>query len=128
MKKRIIASIALLALFLIAVCSCAEEGYGFAGTSYIYEKPVGDGAFVININEDKTFSYLADVDGNYANGSWDYADGVLTLTEIKEDDTEVVNYFVIEENTIIFIAHGSDNFAWPTELEDGDRFFDMRSK
>ncbi len=128
MKKRIIAIIALLALALIAISACAEESYDFAGKSYIYEKLAGDGTFVININEDKTWSYLADADGNYANGSWEYADGVLTLTETGEDITEIVNLFLVEENTIVFIAHGSDNFVWPTNLEDGDRFFDMKSK
>ncbi len=110
MKKRIIAFIALLSILTLAFAACAKGDNDFAGKTYMYSKYIGDVAFIINIKEDNTFSYLSDFEGNFSDGTWKYDGEILTLTEIVDEETTIINKFRIEDGNLVFIAEGSDNF------------------
>ena len=128
MKKRITAIILLLALSALLFSACSKETYDFVDKSYIYAKLVNDGAFVITINEDGTFSYSeSSVSGSNSAGTWTYDDGILTLTNALDEENTLVNMFLIEDGTLVFIADGSTNLSEAT-FSDGDKFYDMSAQ
>ena len=53
--------------------------------------------------------------------SWTLKDGILALTEKRYNDVEMVNYFRVEGDSLVYQAEGSDNFIY-TKVEDGDKF------
>jgi hypothetical protein len=124
MKRRIVSFILLLSLLLISFSACAKGSNSFAGKTYLYTKFIGDVAFTITINEDNTFSYTPNPDGGYSYGTWEYANDILTLTEIYDDETTLVNNFRIEDGQIVFVAEGSDNFP-SVRITNNDKFIDI---
>lgn len=124
MKIRIIAFIALLSILTLTFAACSKGGNDFAGKTYMYSKYIGDVAFIITINEDNTYSYVSSQEGDYSHGTWTYADDILTLTEVIDEETTIINKFRIEDGQIAFIEDGSDNFPW-VRVWNNDKFIDI---
>ena len=126
MKKCIVLLCTLL-LFVPALTGCAEQKgkNSVAGKIYTYSgKPFSelesDEAFTITINDDGTYSYYESLLSSYiGNGKWSVADGVLTLSD--DSRPEIVNYFKIDGEDLVFLEEGSTNFLY-VKVKDGERF------
>lgn len=130
MKKHIAIPFSFL-LVVLCITGCAEKEEvqdnknSVAGKKYIYTgEPFSDiednYAFTITINDDGTYSYCESLLSSYLGlGKWSVNDYVLTLS----DDTgvEIINYFLIDGEDLVFIEENSTNFIY-VKVKDGERF------
>ena len=127
MKKKIISIVLLAAMMLFALASCSnnnvDSGYTFAGKTYIYEDESYGGSFYIVINEDGSFSYSEGPDSGYlAHGTWDYVNGVLTLTDdLHGSERKIVNNFFYVDGNLWYLTENSTGFP-SANVEEGDLF------
>lgn len=54
-------------------------------------------------------------------GSWVLEDGILVLSDDEEMGYPFVNYFRVEDDSLVFLAEKSTNFIY-VEVADGERF------
>ena len=93
-----------------------------SSTRYVYEGEGAGGDFTISIDNNGSFEYYDGALSSYfGTGSWSLNDGVITLHETRGGGRETVNLFRFEDERLIFISAGSDNFIYVT-LEDGAVF------
>lgn len=127
MKKKLLAIILLAAMMLFALASCGNkntnDGYTFAGKTYIYEGEGYGGSFYIIINEDGTFSYSEGPDSGYlAHGEWTYINGVLSLTDdLHGSERKIVNNFFFVDGNLWYLTENSTGFP-SANVEEGDLF------
>ena len=68
------------------------------GNTYVYEKDGFGGDFIININEDGTFSYYEGALSSYIGmGKWTLEGNTLCLADDEETGDSFVNYFKVDE-------------------------------
>ena len=120
--KKIIILMSLLLSFSLFSCSKSDEvaAYNVGGNTYVWEKEGFGGDFTITLNEDGTYEYYVGYLSSYIGmGNWEVRNDVLTLTESGGYD--ITFLFTVKEKEIVYIADGSDEFAYVT-VENGDRF------
>ena len=125
--KKFVSILSVLMLFVLFITGCTEQERenSVAGKIYTYSGEAfsefaNDYTFSITINDDGTYSYYESLLSSYiGSGEWSVTDGVLTLS----DDTgvEIVNYFLIDGDDIVFIEENSTNFIY-VKVKDGERF------
>ena len=125
--KRYFAILSALMLFVLFNTSCTEKESekSVVGKIYTYSGEAfseleSDYAFTITINDDGTYSYYESLFSSYiGTGEWSVTDDVLTLS----DDTgiEIINYFLIDGDDLVFIEENSTNFIY-VKVKDGERF------
>lgn len=123
MKKRIIAVIAVVALFMLTLASCdKEQNYDFTNKAYIYESLVNEGSFTIKINSDGTFDYSVPSYHVEITGNWEYKDNIITLKEPVEGEGYWQHKFSYDGANLFYVAEGSSGFPFAT-IADGDLFY-----
>lgn len=125
--KRYFAILSALMLFVLFITGCTEQKreksvadkiYTYAGEAFSGIE--SDYAFTITINDDGTYSYYESLLSSYiGTGEWSVSAEVLTLS----DDTgvEIINYFLIDGDDLVFIEENSANFIY-VKVKDGERF------
>lgn len=126
--KRYFAILSSLMLFVLFITGCTEQESekSVAGKIYTYSGEAfseieSDYSFTITINDDRTYSYCESLLSSYiGTGEWSVSDDVLTLS----DDTgvEIINYFLIDGDDLIFIEENSTNFIY-VKVKEGERFY-----
>lgn len=105
----------ILLSIVLLFCGC-EKTIDPAGKSYRCEDEGFGGTFDIQIKKDGSFSYYEGMLSSYIGmGSWTMNDNILTLSD---RDYNIVNYFSVNNNSLIFLAENSSNFTY-VQLEDG---------
>ncbi len=127
MKKYIVVLLCILILFVLSGIGCAEKesGSSVSGKKYIYSGEhlsglENDNDFTITINDDGTYSYNESSISSYiGHGKWSVNDDLLTLS----DDTgvEIINYFIIDGEDLVFTEENSTNFIY-VKVKDKERF------
>ena len=131
MKRFITLGLILILVMTLIGCNnnTTQTNTALLGEVYIYEKGgfggfEGDN-FVISIRNDGTWTYTEGMASSHLADpekcSWTLEDGILALTEKRYNDVEMVNYFRVEGDSLVYQAEGSDNFIY-TKVEDGDKF------
>ena len=121
MKRRIIASIVIIAILSLALVACAKESYSFTGKTYIYTSLINDGSFTITINENGTYQYSVPSYHVNITGEWEYENDILSLIEPTEDEYYMRHNFRIDGENLAYVAEGSSGFPFAT-INDGDLF------
>ena len=110
-------SLLLLALSLLGGCSRAVRAEDLAGKSYVYEKDGFGSDFVINLEEDGSFTYYEGALSSYIGaGEWTVEKDTLILEEKKRVFT-----FGVKGDDLIFRQEGSGDFLY-VKVSNGDRF------
>ncbi len=129
MKKFMLLVSALLTLALLVGCGNSDARKEESSEAAAARAFLSGGYFGI---ADKTGLSLYFGEGNdvhisesiaqssFRKGTWEYADGVLTITETFSSGVESVYRFRIEDEALVYIAEGSDNFG-ENALADGDK-------
>lgn len=128
MKKYTVVLLCILTLFVLSGIGCAEKESesSVSGKKYIYSGEhlsgfENDNDFTITINDDGTYSYNESSISSYiGHGKWSVSDDLLTLS----DDTgvEIINYFIIDGEDIVFTEENSTNFIY-VKVKDKERFY-----
>ena len=130
MKKHIAIPFSFL-LIVLCITGCAEKEEvldyknSVAGKKYIYSgEPFSDiednYPFTITINDDGTYTYSESLLSSYLGlGKWSVDDDVLTLTD--NTGVEIINYFLIDGEDLVFKEENSTNFIY-VKVKDGERF------
>ena len=125
MMRRYI-GITLILVIILNFTGCKNQDrdtINIAGKIYTYEKEGIGGEFKIYINDDGTFTYYEGMLSSYFGvGTWEIENSVITLTDDDEMGYALVNRFMIEGDTLLFIEEGSDNFLY-VKVKDGETFF-----
>ncbi len=126
--KRIVAALLMLCVFLsFPGCDREVGGAGISGKTYCWEREGFGGDFCIVLHEDGTMSYYEGLLSSHLGmGTWTLEKGILTITEGEKTGYAAANRFRVEEDAIVFLAEGSDNFLY-LKVTDGDRFFIQES-
>lgn len=136
MKKVCFLLAIVLCISLLAACGQKEPVYtteDVAGKTYTYEKDGCGGVFEINLFEDGTFQYYEGMLSSYIGmGTWTLDEhNVLCIKDqevgrFSDDFSKIemyvrINYFKVEEDCLVWMSEGSDNFLY-VDVEDSDRF------
>ena len=125
MMRRYI-GITLILVIILNFTGCKNQDrdtINIAGKIYTYEKEGIGGEFKIYINDDGTFTYYEGMLSSYFGvGTWEIENSVITLTDDDEMGYALVNRFMIEGDTLLFIEKGSDNFLY-VNVKEGETFF-----
>lgn len=136
MKKITLLLALLLCVSLLAACGQKEVTYtaeDVAGKTYTYEKDGCGGVFEINLFEDGTFQYYEGMLSSYIGmGTWTLDEhNVLCIKDqevgrFSDDFSKIemygrINYFKVEEDCLVWMSEGSDNFLY-VDVEDSGRF------
>ena len=124
MKKSV--AIILVGLCLLGVAGCNTQDVidesVIVGKVYTYEKDGFGGNFQILIMEDGTFSYYEGPLSSYiGSGTWEFNDTILHLSDNGMEPNIKNYYFQADDNALIFIADGSDDFLF-IDVSDGQKF------
>ena len=103
---------------LCSFMGCKKNDVIF-GKIYKYEGEGFGGDFTIEIKEDGSFEYYAGGLSSYVGiGNWSVSGDTLML---KDNQLDYVNYFKIDENSLVFMENNSTNFMYVT-VKDGENF------
>ena len=133
--KKILAIMLVLTITFVSIgCSGQNEisKDDIVDKVYIYEKDGFGSGFTLRINPDGTFNYYEGALSSYIGmGEWSYSNGMLTLIEkssrfngtSNKTEEVILSYnFSVEQDTLIFVYEGSDDFRF-VEVKDGEKFF-----
>lgn len=123
MKKLTAAAMSLLITVSAAACGMSEDVSSVSGVYTL--KDVDSSVpkdFTITIYEDGTFqSYETPVSSYIGMGHYSIEDNILTLVEDAPGCSGDINYYRIEDGSLLFISDDSENYHFFT-LEDGAVF------
>ena len=92
-----------------------------AGT-YRYEGKGVGGDFTITLNADGTYTFYEGPLSSYlGTGTWDTWYNAVYMTEKEETGYDLNFMFGVEDNALIYIAMGSDEFIH-VKVSDGEKF------
>lgn len=123
MFHRIFAAAVLLALLTLTGCKGMDRTYDFSRKDFVYEKGGFPDEFGIRLYGDGSFTYYAGMYSSHVGyGNWSLDGDILTLSENPDTGGRAnVFRFGIREDSISYIADGSDNFMY-IGVSDGDKF------
>lgn len=104
-------------------CTGADRANGISGKGFVYEGGGFPDRFGIQLYEDGGFTYYAGSFSSYVGyGSWELDKDTLILKENADwKGYSKVFRFKVDENSLSYIAEGSDNFMYVT-VSDGEKF------
>ena len=111
MAKKIICFL-LLAVMLLQVTACSGNitAEDIEGNTYAFLTQHSEEAFIISLFEGGIFTYTEGVGSDYIGaGEWSLEGNTLKLVDLKSPD-QLINYFTVKKDKIVFVEDGSDNF------------------
>ncbi len=90
--------------------------------TYLYNSDSNHDVILISIWADGNFSYSeGSLSSYYGLGKWEIDDNYLILRDDSSSGYPLVNYFILMDNSIVFVEDLSTNFV-NIRLCDGDEF------
>ena len=90
--------------------------------TYRYEGKGFGGDFTITLNADGTYTfYEGPLSSYHGMGTWDTWYNAVYMTENEETGYDLNFMFGVEDNALIYIAAGSDEFIH-VKVSDGEKF------
>ena len=132
---RIIFAVSCLVFCLLSFAACSsgksaaddeELTKSISGKTFVWEKDGFGGDFTITLDEDGRYEFYEGMLSSYiGSGDWTVSDGVLIMTEDKENGYDMTFRFTVKDGELVFIKNKSSRFIY-TEVENGDRFLEQK--
>lgn len=117
------AALIILAALTLTGCAGKVRTNDVSGKGYVYEKGGFPDRFGIQLYSDGSFTYyVGSFSSHVGYGNWTVEGDTLILTENPDSNGKSdVFRFKVSEDSISYIAEGSDNFMH-IKVSDGEKF------